>query len=78
MNEPRESDVRPGLWEWWQAAPLPLPRAPHPFLPAETFARLTGGTLEVDRVRVYRSREDALRDLHRAKQPAAVPHGSAG
>lgn len=71
MNEPRESDVRPGLWEWWKAAPVPLPTAPHSFVPPDTFARLTGGTMELDRIRVYRSREEALRDLHRANQRAA-------
>lgn len=75
MNVPRESDVRPGLWEWWRAAPLPLPHAPHPFVPPATFARLTSGTVELDRVRVYRTREEALRDLDRAKA-AAVPHSS--
>jgi hypothetical protein len=70
MTDPRQSDVRPGLWEWWRAAPLPLPHAPHPFVPPATFARLTGGTLELGRVRVYRTREEAVRDLERAQAGA--------
>jgi hypothetical protein len=70
MTDPRQSDVRPGLWEWWRAAPLPLPSAPHPFVAPATFARLTGGTLELDRVRVYRTREEAVRDLERAQAGA--------